>query len=367
MKNQAFILAIICVTAIHCNRYPLVVPCGDPQYQFNNPRHFHMGFTTWQFGPNYADRIATYDFISKNADLYSEQFDHYIPWQALINNQPLPKDLTDDIASRLSLKPSGKKLLLSISLLNIPRDGLLPDIDGTIPAYTSISDSVIANAYIKYVRFLTDEFHPDYLVIGMEVNEFRIKKPDQWNAYLQLTGTVASQLKQVYPTLKLSSSITLHNWYQPNVTNPDAFIKEMTDYENAQDFVAISFYPFLKGLSTNTDFQKAFDFLHAQAKKPIAFTETGHIAETLSVPSYNLYVSTDVCQQNSYLETLFTNANEHNYEFIVWWTHRDYDALWQTFPDSTKDLGKLWKDTGLVDELGNERPAMKTWRAALAK
>ncbi|MFL5788759.1 MAG: glycosyl hydrolase 53 family protein [Flavisolibacter sp.] len=354
MKNYlTYTLVLFSILIIRCNKHPLVVPCGNPNFNTAfSTRNFKMGFTTWPFGPTYNDRISTYDFISHNADIYSEQFDNYIPWSALINNQPLPKDLTDDIASRLSLKPAGHKSLLSISLLNVMRDGLLPDIDGTLPVYTSISDSIISNAYIKFVKYLVDQFHPDYLVIAMEVNEFRIKKADQWNAYLSLTGAVTTKLKTDYPTLKISSSITLHNWYMPNVADTNAFIKEMADYENAQDFVAISFYPYLKGLSTRADFQKAFDFLHSQNKKPIAFTETGHIAQNLSVPSYHLSITSDMCQQNDYLETLLTNASQHQYEFVIWWAHRDFDALWQTFPDSTKDLGKLWKNIGLVDDLG---------------
>ena len=40
------------------------------------------------------------------------------------------------------------------------------------------------------------------------------------------------------------------------------------------DFAAISFYPFLKGLSTNSEITEAFDFLHDNVSIPIAFAET---------------------------------------------------------------------------------------------
>jgi len=60
-----------------------------------------------------------------------------------------------------------------------------------------------------------------------------------------------------------------------------------------------------------------------------------------------------------------SNAHRQDYEFVIWWTHRDYDELWKTFPPELKDLGSLWKDTGILDENGNLRPAYKTWTAIL--
>jgi hypothetical protein len=41
--------------------------------------------------------------------------------------------------------------------------------------------------------------------------------------------------------------------------------------------------------------------------------------------------------------------------------------LWKTFPESVKDLGALWRDTGVIDEAGRPRPAYQTWKLWLAK
>jgi len=68
-----------------------------------------------------------------------------------------------------------------------------------------------------------------------------------------------------------------------------------------------------------------------------------------------------------YLETLAWNAYKQNYEFIIWWAHRDYDELWNTFPEDVKDLGKLWKDTGLLDENGNKRHSFESWQSLFQK
>ena len=369
MKNHhIFFLIVVLLSSTGCRKRTEDKKCADSGFSTSfTSRNFSMGFTTWPFGPDYADREATYQFISANADIYSEQFDNYIPWKVLMNNQPFPTDLTNDIASRISLRPIAHQLLLSVSLLNIQRNDLLADADGTLPVYTSMDDPAIVDAYTKYVKYLVGQFQPDYLVLAMEVNEFRIKQESKWPGYKNLIQVVKNRLKVDYPALQIAESVTLHNWFNPAVTNPDTYIIEITNYVNQQDFVAISFYPFLKGQQTKQAFQEAFDFLNSRATKPIAFVETAHIAEDLSVPAFNVSIKGDVCQQNEYLETLLSNARQHPYEFLIWWTHRDYDELWQIFPDSTKDLGKLWKDTGLQNESGQERPALVTWKGVLNK
>ena len=368
--NRKIFICLLCTIFILISgcRKRNEASCPNNNFDAGFPsRNFSMGFTTWPFGPDYADRQSTYNFITTNADIYSEQFENYIPWKALMNNQPLPTDLTNDVASRLSLRPAGHQLFVSVSLLNIQRTDLLADQDGSIPAYATLNDPAIANAYIKYLKYLVDTFQPGYLLIGMEVNVLRIKQPDKWSAYLALIQQVRTALKTDYPSLPISASVTLHDWFNPNVPDPASYIAEIDAYVNQQDFAAVSFYPFLKGQRRQSEFQQAFDFLHAHTSRPIAFTETGHIAENLNVPAFNLSVTGSVCEQKEYLETLLHNARLHQYHFLIWWTHRDYDELWQIFPDSTKDLGKIWKDTGLLNEQGGERPAFSTWKSILLK
>ena len=64
-------------------------------------------------------------------------------------------------------------------------------------------------------------------------------------------NNIRNRLKNAYPNLPLSESVSLHNWYNPEVTNQADFISEISNYVNQNlDFVAISYYPFLKGQHT---------------------------------------------------------------------------------------------------------------------
>ncbi len=330
-------------------------------------RDFKMGFSTWPYAKTIESVNNTYQFISNQGDIYSEHIDANIPWNAWINSTPLPAEFTDDIAGRVSRKIPDEKLTVSVSLLNTDRNELASDFDGTIPDYTALNDTEIEDAYFKHVEYITNQLHPDYLIIAIEVNELLLKSPDKWNGYKLLMANVKTRIKQAFPSLPISESITLHNLYEPVVSDPEAYINQVVAYANAMDFVAISFYPFLKGLHTKADFQNVFDFLHQKINKPIAFAETSQLSEDLTVDAYSLFISGNQCEQNEYLEILSTNAQIHNYEYIIWWAHRDYDELWKILPVEVQDLGKLWISTGIVNEDGAQKKAYSTWKKILNK
>lgn len=359
MSTRIFLLTLLCLSLWACKKDE---PTPEPE-----SRSFKMGFTTWPYGPNIEDVNDTYAFLENNGDIYSEHIDNNIPWNALINDLPLPAEFTDGIEYKASNRLPDTELLLSVSLLNLERSDLAEDFDGSTPDYTSMSDDAIEDAYFAYLQYLILQFNPNYLVAGIEVNELYIHSPEKWEGYKDLMQAVILRVRAEYPDLQISESMTLHNLYLPDIDNPDAYLEEMVDYLNAMDFVAISFYPFFKNLHTKADFQGVFDFLHQRVNRPIAFVETCTIAEDLIVPNLNLSISGSEAEQNIYLETLLENAQAQNYKFVIWWAHRDYDALWVTFPSELSDLGRLWRDTGLLDEDGNERMALNSWSVHFAK
>ena len=330
-------------------------------------RNFEMGFGTWLYAPTIEAREETYDYVFTNGDIYLEHMDAGIPWQAWIDNTTLPQSFVDEVDFKVSKRPNDRKLVLSVSALNSARDDLKEDWNGAPLPYDSLNAPVIEDAYFRHVKYLVDRLEPDYLIASIESNDFLVNSPEDWNAFKVLMGNVRFRLKQEFPDLPISESITLHNYYEVQVEDPDAFVAEVSQLISEMDFAAISFYPFFKNLTDAADFQEAFDFLHAEVDLPIAFVETNHLAEDLLIPALNVDIPGDPCGQKAYLESLLLNARDQNYEFVIWWAHRDYDALWETFPEEVRDLGRIWRDTGLLDEDGNTRPAADTWQAALQR
>ncbi|UII20371.1 hypothetical protein [Fulvivirga ligni] len=336
--------------------------CNDQAPLAITARNFDMGFTSWSYGPDEAEVENTYDFIENHGDIYVEQLDYRIPWNAWRNDTALPKEFTDLVSYKVSHKPSGKKLMLAVSLLNADRTDVIEDYDGLVPDYESVND--LESAYYKHLKYVIDEFGPDYLVMAMELNElYDESAPAMWNDSKQMLQAVYSNLKMDFPNLPISVSITLHNWYLPDdVSDKATYVADVESFVNGFDFAAISFYAFMKGLHEEAEFQQAFDFLHDHTSVPVAISETAYLAETLEIESYNLTILADECEQYQYLKTLLKNATDHNYLFTIWWAHRDFDKLWETFPEEAKDLGKIWRDTGLLDENGNLRPAFELWQ-----
>lgn len=367
--NVLFLMAIFaafgCSGDDEANPPPDV--CSNNTFHAETSRNFKMGFSSWPYAATQASVTDTYQFLEQHSDIYSEHIDNRIPWNAWINNLPLPTEFTNDIDGRVSRKIESIDLTLSVSLLNSDRSDLAEDFDGGTPEYTALNDATIEDAYVAHISYLNDRFEPDYLIIAIEVNELRMKSPEKWSGYKLLMTNVKSRIQTEYPGLRISESMTLHNLYEPDVPEPEEYLAEMVSYVNELDFAAISFYPFFKGLNSTTDFQEAFDFLHAEISRPIAFSETSHLSEDLSVDSFELFIESDECEQNLYLETLFSNAFEQEYEYVIWWAHRDFYELWLTFPEDVQDLGKLWRNTGLVADDGSNKKAFSTWELVLDK
>ncbi len=324
-------------------------------------RNFKMGFSTWPYAPAAESVNNTYQFLNDNSDVYSEHIDSNIPWKAWMNNLPLPSEFTDDIASRSSRKKEGVNLTVSVSLLNSSREELAFDYDGTIPEYQSFNDPEIEEAYFQHLKYIGEQLNPAYFIIAIEVNELLKNTPEKWEGYKKLMSNLRPRMKKEFPSMQISESVTLHNLYKPDVPEPFSYIEELINYMNQLDFASISFYPYFKGLSTKEGFQDAFDFLHERINKPIAFAETSHISEDLEVDSFNLFIPGNQSEQDDYLQTLILNAQNNSYFYIIWWAHRDYNELWETFPEELKDLGKLWLSTGIVNEDGTKKKAFSTW------
>ena len=142
---------------------------------------------------------------------------------------------------------------------------------------------------------------------------------------------------------------------------------KIQEFVENQDFFAVSFYPFFLGSHTEKEFGEALDYLPTFTSKPIAITETGHPAEPTRIRAWKLDFPSDPKEQETFVKVLLARAQAHRYRFVTYWTARDFDELWKTFPESVKDLGALWRDTGLIDEAGRPRPAYETWKLWLAK
>lgn len=333
-------------------------------------RSFYMGVTPWpaDFTTNEVD--TAYRFINDHCDIVSHHFDEGIPYDEAFYNKPMPPALVQDVQTRLTKTAAGKKVMLSIAALSgfrITKGDYYTN--ATTAAATKdywrqlpYGDSRVATAYVNYVSWLVDQFHPVYVNFGVESNASGWD-PAQFALYKSFLAQVYPQLKSKYPGIPFFISFIVDE------TNEGFnYASQLISYT---DLIGLSAYPYVSVSSSangNTDpanfpanyFDKFSDL---STGKGLVFAETGYIAEDLHIPTYNLNKQGTAAWQKAYLELLLKFCNDKRAKIFIWFCSKDYDAGNNTLRNMGlfQDYFMLWQDTGLKDELGRERPAYSTW------
>ena len=209
-----------------------------------------------------------------------------------------------------------------------------------------------------YCRRAIAFFKPDYVAIGIEMNELHSGGADKWRSYVVLHEYIYRQLKKQHPDMPIFASWTLHNMYK----HKGEMLKGFRNLMPFNDYVAVSYYPFFLG---GPDRLSALDWMLKQFdkfKKPYAMVETNDAAERLKFPKAGFVIDGTPAKQLAYYEKLLSLAQRHRFKFVVSFVHQDYDALWDKIKGNAPELFMAWRDCGLLDETGKPRPAYKCWR-----
>ena len=300
----------------------------------------------------------------------AEQFDNGVPWNALLHGEPWPEKFEAEIKGRVSHKQGLDTVILSLNPLSIARDGIAPDIGtGTTVDLTDryiFQDRRLATAYGEYAGRMLLRFHATYLVYGIEVNEFLAKHPEQWTDFVYFMKR-AREIILKYDDLYLGVSVSLHNLVQLPPKERAQAIQKLRELTDGDKFIAISYYPFLAGHRSRQQIKEDFAIAD-QLRSPkniiqfMVVSETAEIAEPLVIPSLKVNIAGSEKIQADYLQALMEETSNRNCYSMTWFAHRDYDALLGAFPPAMRDIGMIWRDSGLVDERGRERAALRLWK-----
>ncbi len=339
-------------------------------------RAFYMGVTPWpaDFTVNEVD--SAYRFINEHCDIVSHHFDDGIPYEEAYYNMPMPAGLQQDVQTRKTKTAAGKKVFLSVSALSLTRV-IKSEYYQNVPVSDSIKnywrqlafdDNKVVTAYMNYISWLIGQFQPVYVNFGVESNAAG------WNAtqfvqYKNFIAAVYQQLKVKYASIPFFISFIVDE-----SNEGFNYAGQLTAYT---DLLGLSAYPYVTvsssaGGNTNPALFPTgyFDkFINLSPGKPLAFAETGYIAENLVIPSYSLNKQGNEEWQKNYLEMVLKLCNDKKAKLFIWFCHKDYDAGNNTLRTLGlyQDLFGLWEDTGLKDELGRQREAYKTWVAWMNK
>ena len=339
-------------------------------------RSFYMGTTPWPADFTTGELDSAYTFINEHCDIVSQHFDDGIPYEEAFYNRPWPANLLQDIQTRKTRVAAGKKTFLSVSALALTRVNKA-EYYQNVPVTDSIrnhwrqlpfDNSKVVTAYINYISLLIDQFQPLYVNYGVESNS-ALWNAAQFLPYKNFLAQVYTQLKAKYPSIPLFISFMVDETAE-GFNNAGQLLAYT-------DFTGLSAYPYTHVSSSangNTDpklFPAGFfeRFINLAPAKPLAFAETGYIAEDLVIPAYNLNKQGNATWQKDYLEMVLKRCNDKKAKLFIWFCHKDYDAGNNTLRSLGlyQDLFGLWEDTGLKDENGRERPAYASWLQWMAK
>lgn len=339
--------------------------------QSDEPRPFRLGFTTFPYAISYEAVDFTYAAIAQDADLIMHHFDNGVPWPEALADAPFPAGLEAEWADAVRRTPPDHAVLLSLTPIAWWRNGLAllradqgdqplpPEWEGR-----AFDDPDVITAYRNYVLRAVETFNPDYLVIGIEVNLLLTERPDLWPGYLALQRATYAAVKAQYPDLPVFVSV-VGAALVDGITEHDAAAQRaaLPDILAASDLFALSLYPYMTAYMTTPLPDSFFASIFGLSDKPLAISETGYPAETLTAGGLT-FPSTPGLQAD-YIARLLAEAQSREMVFVVNFVLRDYDTLWEQIGGG--DLAAVWRDTGLYDEDGNARPALAIWRSALAR
>jgi hypothetical protein len=340
----------------------LFAGCGAPHSLQSEPRSFAMGMTPWPYAFTDVALRDTYAAIDEHCDLVAHHLDDGVPWQECLDGDPLPNAVEVNLSDRAS-RLSGHAVYVAATPLAHDRVSLAgywaEESSMPLPAAwadRAFDDPAVISAYASYCTDLIRRFEPDYFCYAIEANS-----PEWSDAAFADFETL---IQKVYD--RLSASFPDTPLFVSVVGTEDA-----TQLDRARalmpysDLVAVSTYPYLE---TGTGNPAAipegwFQSMAALApEKPFAVAETGMLAETLVLDDLGARFEGSPVWQHEYVKLLLERCSRLEARFLVWFVPRDYDIAWQALRDQGfSELYALWRDTGLLDGEGRERPALARW------
>jgi hypothetical protein len=232
-------------------------------------------------------------------------------------------------------KESGKKLMINI-------DWQKEDRSGTIGNWSFCNDEV-KNQFINDAVKIVNEYSPDYLTLGVEVNYYAHTDPKGYVAFVQTYNTLKNQLKQINSRIQIGLSFQLEllfnvhkDWQSTRSLGPLEALNKNLDY------IGISTYPdmYKNGSSVNVNSLQYLDTLKKKYIQPIGISETG-ISSLHNTEEY----------RNKYIHEIFEKVNSLDLKFIVWGSIIDHN------------LSQEWnQNIGLIAIDGKPKNDFYEWR-----
>lgn len=331
-------------------------------------RSFLMGTTIMaDFFQFKYESLGDKDMISIHVDDFIG-----IPWTQFEHGSPLPASWVSQVAAiRDGAAVSGKVIYLALGPLEgrkilakrVDDSGALVsnwapvDSSGCYPFATDSNATAYKSAYLNYVKYMVDQFHPTYLSIVIEMNIEFAACPAQKEAFKQWYTDLYHSVKEAYPSLVVFP--TFQAEYMYGISDPSLWcggVKTDTSWGDCfqerldeaaalpSDRMAYSTYPLAwinpptapDHYTPEAPLDDMFARTRRTTSRKIWISETGWTGlqiwtsyEHTAPPSSCGYIAISTptiageITMTSYMNLLLAQAKKHQLEAVVWWLNRD--------------------------------------------
>lgn len=339
---------------------------GGPQDRKSRPFDMGVGLIPHDMSEEGIQGLTK--FVQDNADLVAHKVDGGVPWAEALAQKGYDPEFEKNLEGKANFV--AKKVFLALTPLDGEKAGLagsrgLKENQPDPFANREFDDPQVVRAYVNYCRDLIRRLKPHYFAYALEVNQLAGKNPNKWKKFLTLAREVYVTLKKENRELPIFVTFSVEAYYDGESNHRKA-IKDVMAFSDLVGLATIPFYFHANPAKIPKDY---FSRITGLAKeKPVAFVETGFLAQDLILPGLGERYG-KVAWQDDYLKLVFEESLRLNGKFIVWMVARDPDALWERFAkgggemEGAAAMFKLFRDTGLLDGEGKPRKAFDTWSA----
>jgi len=396
-------------------------------------RSFRLGLSSHPYdhvpGQLQMDSVldGIYAHVEANADLVLHHFDNGVPWpDALFDTfssavPPYGAELMNVWSRRRARRPAGVGVIVAINPLGVPRgllasywgfgEGYFNDF-GADPSGKTLTGTgtfqdyefrllpppwntfrfdapEVKQAYVNYARRIIEYFHPEYVVLGVEVNNL-LNEPDSvFDQYVGLQAYVYTTLRAdpAYANVKFVVSITAEELIEDEIGSPMTIAGVSAPNEKQRELAALSrllpytdvvglaLYPAKLKYDTNrlpaVTFRNLLAAVRSVTDKPIAITETGYPARSFNVAGHP-YTS-DPDKQARFFKLMFSELErDGNIEFVVNFGARDFAVYLGALHERAKenppfiaeslvDFFDIFESTGVYAFDGSARAGTAVW------
>lgn len=316
------------------------------------PRHTMLGFSSLPPERTTQAYIAAIATAAQYGDILL--IHRTPPWEDFLPGSDISGQTADltRLETRLLDQYDHLKLVFAID----PTDAAvqrtrIADLPAQFDPQEGFRNPSVRQAFIAYTAYVVKNYHPDYLVLGVEVNMLRDRSPDQYEAFLSLYKEAFAVAREANPATKIFPAFQLEDLEGLLDRRHEPQWDVLEDFRGWMDVLAVTTYPYLTGVRSAAEIRHDYySQLSERFTGEVMILEAGYASAP--VPGQpNLGTERD---QQQFLERLLADAEANGFSAVIW-----FAALDPLFV--TQGPAAVLKDIGLRKSDGANKLAWETW------